>query len=389
MQRFALLVLSAVGLLAAPVFGDLTWTVEQLTTTGSDLHKWALHVSDGRAAWAGAAYGQNEDVYYYNGSTVEQLTTTAASEIPTDMDGGAVVWTGLHNGIRQVNVYRDGVTTRLDTPGWEAHTPRISGVNIAWWGQDSSYHTDLFVHDGVTVTQVSNDTNGDSSCDISGSTVVWQRWDGSGYEVFRHEIGVGGILNLTDSSRWAFRPRVDGDTVAWVGEIRPNVSNDVFCYCSGIKQLTTLGYLDHYVQPEVSGDKVVWCSKAGGDYHLYLYDGALQTTTVLASNSTHRYEPKIDGDYVVWSESDGHDGEIFLYDGATIHQITDDDISNGGVQISGDMLAWVGTVDQFGNNHVFAAHLVPEPCTALSLLCSLAVVMLRQRRLGHGPRRSA
>jgi len=385
MRSAALAIVITIALFAPPAHAGLTWTVEQITTTGASLHKWAVKASDGCVAWAAAPFGQDDDVYYYDGTSVHQLTDNSAGEIPTDMDGGAVVWASAESGIAQTYVHRNGITTRLDTPGWEALVPRISGNNIAWQGrQVTPYQDDLFVYDGATIHHVTNDSsNADLECDISGNTVAWRRWDGSGYEVFTYQIG-GTITNLSDSSRWASRPRIDGTTVAWVGEVRPNVRNDVFCYCGAIDQLTNLGYLDHYVQPVVSGSKIAWCAKAAGVPNVYLYDAATDTLTVLATNTN--CHPSIDGDYVVWSESDGHDGEIFLYDGTTTYQITDDNISNGTPSVSGNLIAWNGVIDQFGNSHIYVARLasdtpgglVPEPSAIL--LLGLAASAMRHRR---------
>ncbi len=378
MREIMLTVLFVVALLWTPAAAALTWTTEYLPP--NDWHKWSLHVSDGCVAWAAHGYGQDDEIYYFDGTTIHQLTDNSAGEVPHDMDGGAVVWTSAESGISQVYVYRNGVTTRLDTPGREALFPRISGQNVAWIGRAGA--DDLFVYDGTTIQQVTDDSYADWTCDISGSRVAWQRWDGSGYEVFTHDLG-GGMQNLSNSSRWAFRPRIDGDTIAWVGEVRPNVRNDVFCYCGGIRQLTNLGYLDHYVQPEVSGTKVVWSCEVGGEYKLLLYDCVTSITTELASSPTYRYYPQIDGDYVVWSEHDGHDHEIFLYDGVQTYQITDNDIGDGGVCVSGNTLAWISTLDVYGNSQISIATLVPEPSTALLLVLG-AVLAAGPRRRRRG-----
>jgi hypothetical protein len=377
------------GFLAVALFGvtnqlsaeALTWTTEQITTN-ADPHRWALHASVGRIAWAEASYGQDDEIWYYDGTSLHQLTDNNVDEYPRDMGGGAVVWKSQESGAWKLYVHRDGTTTEIDPLGREPLSPRISGSNVAWYGRQSSpYQDDIFYYDGTSVHQVTDDSNADLECDISVNKIAWRRWDGSGYEVFTHQLG-GSINNLSDSTRWASKPGIDSDTIAWIGEVRPNVAMDVFCHYAGtIRQLTNLGYLAYEVEPVVSGSKVAWCSKVGGSSgipNIYLYDAETDTTITLASNVN--CQPQIDGDYVVWTASDGHDGEVFLYDGDTVHQITDDDVNYGGACISGNMIVFGGVIDQFGNNHLYATKLfvVPEPAT-LGLMLIAGVALLCRR----------
>jgi len=80
----------------------------------------------------------------------------------------------------------------------------------------------------------------------------------------------------------------------------------------------------------------------------------------------------IDGNQIAWRGFDGNDFEVFLYDGLTISQITDNDVDEVSLQMSGGNLSWA--------TEIVVVAPVPEPSSYVLALVGLLAIGLYSRR---------
>jgi beta propeller repeat protein len=131
-----------------------------------------------------------------------------------------------------------------------------------------------------------------------------------------------------------------------------------------ITQLTDNTITD--IEPQISGNNIVWTGNDGNDDEIFLYDG--ETIIQLTDNDLFDFAPAISGNNLVWSASTANplvtplsNGSIFFYDGNTTTKLAD----VGGVlnsAISGNNIVW-GDLENtnpsniedenFGNSEVF------------------------------------
>jgi len=144
--------------------------------------------------------------------------------------------------------------------------PAISGSNVVWYAQDGSVDNDceIYFWDGVSITQITDNSIDDWDPDLSGSNVVWARDDGN-----------------------------DGEIYLWDGVTTTQITNN------------STGD----VEPAISGSNVVWACDDDNDYYyeICLWDGV--TTTQITDNDTDDRRPAISGSNVVWYGCDG--GTLF------------------------------------------------------------------------------
>ena len=245
--------------------------------------------NSGHVVWygkGGTDGGSDREIFYYDGSTITQLTTNSWEELyPEINNSGHVVWTGTggtDGGSDFEIFYYDGSTvTQLTANSVHESYPQINDSGHAVWygegGTDGGSDDEIFYYDGSTVTQLTTD-----------------------------EIDAG-------------EPRINNNghvVLVAAGDII--FSKDIFYYDgSTVTQLTTS---DVNSDPEINNSgHVVWMGKGGtdggSDLEIFYYDGS--TVTQLTTNSVKDQLPEINdnGDFV-WSGDGGTDGgsdyEIFL-----------------------------------------------------------------------------
>ncbi|MHC4445016.1 MAG: TolB family protein, partial [Planctomycetota bacterium] len=119
------------------------------------------------------------------------------------------------------------------------------------------YDSEIFLYDGTSTTQLTNNSYGDYFPQVSGSNVVWQGYDGNDYEIFLYD-GTS-TTQLTNNSYQDIDPQVSGSNVVWSGGYP--YDSEIFLYDgTSTTQLTNNSYGDYF--PQVSGSNVVW----QGDY---------------------------------------------------------------------------------------------------------------------------
>ncbi len=211
-----------------------------------------------------------------------------------------------------------------------------------------------------TTTQLTSNSFDDQGVDISGTNVVWRRWDGSDWEIHSNFAG-----QLTNNSIDDERPRISGTNVVWSA----SDGSDDEIYSNFAGQLTNNSIRDR--RPDISGTNVVWQYWDGSESGINSnFAGTLYTARdvenaavsgtnaawevahpplpadkevftnfagQLTDNSIADRYPAISGTNVVWAAYDGDDWEIFSNFAG---QLTDNNIDDMWPAISGTNVVW-------------------------------------------------
>ncbi len=291
--------------------------------------------------------------------TITRLTNNSSNDISPKISGSNVIWSGNDGKYDQLFFYDGKTTTQLSNNGiytdeLNVHA-EISGSHVVWSGYDDNVgeifnDTEIFLYDGKTTRQLTNNSFYEFNPQISGSKVVWSGSDGNDSEIFLYNGKT--ITQLTNNSLGDYEPQVSGSKVAWSSY--DGNDSEIFLYDGKtITQLTNNNFDD--IQPQLSGSRVVW---KGGEYlpcdcafnfsyNVFLYNG--KTTTQLTNSSLREFylhrPPQISGSNVVWfgsTSGDDDDNEIFFYNGRTTTQLTNNSFFDGEPQISGSKVVWTG-----------------------------------------------
>lgn len=217
--------------------------------------------------------------------------------------------------------------------------PKINDIGyVVWRAWDYSGGFDIFLYDGSSTTQLTNnDYVEDYMINDDGYVVFNSGWVVSDREIFLYD-GTS-TAQLTDNDYADGILNINGNGyVVWTGcdgiDCQGGTDGDweIFLYNeTSTTQLTDNDYDDIFPQINDNG-YVVWqgcdggsgwhCS--GGDSEIFLYNGT--STAQLTNNDYDDMYPQINHDgYVVWIGGDYDEKstwEIFLYDGASTTQLT-------------------------------------------------------------------
>lgn len=171
---------------------------------------------------------------------------------------------------------------------------------------------------------------------LSGTNVVWEKYDGNDFEIFMHSGG--STLQLTDNTDLDSRPQISGSRVVWHN--RPqSMDSEIMLYENGTTtQLTNDAFSNSDVG--ISGNFIVWQNSNAG---LSLYDG----TTIQSLAGPTANDPRVGGNGVVWRASDGNDAEIYhrnLTTGVTT-QLSNNNYNDHFQQVSDNRAIWTGYVN--------------------------------------------
>ncbi|MBN2020634.1 MAG: hypothetical protein JW749_10475 [Sedimentisphaerales bacterium] len=131
--------------------------IEQLTS--GDVDKDNVRISGVHAVWQGEdPNGGDWEIYYYDGSTVTQLTDNNTADIEPDIKGSNVVWQG-----------RDA-----NEGDWE-----------------------IFYSNGQCFLQITDNNQDDGNPQVSASRIFWKGWVGVNWEVFSAAFPVGVSMKVS------------------------------------------------------------------------------------------------------------------------------------------------------------------------------------------------
>lgn len=277
----------------------------------------ALGISGSNAVWNGID-GNDIEVFLYNGNTGSstQLTNNNVDDIAAGISGSNVIWSNFdQNFISRAFFYNGttGRTTQLTHPNSiNEQAIAISGANVVWSGFDGN-DLEVFLYNGTTSIQLTNNDIDDIPEGISGSNVIWNSIENSANKAFFYNGSTGQITQLTTSGSTQQAARgISEESVVWDAQI--NGTSEVFLYniaTGRSKRLTNNGVDD--TSFGLSGSNVVWGTTQAGLTRLFFYEDAQDTITPIADANAQTVFGGLSGSKVALTLSDGADSEIFFY----------------------------------------------------------------------------
>lgn len=244
--------------------------------SGSDFVWASGGINDsGHATWIASADLDitQSHVFYFDGTTTQQITTTAGFYGSLDINNdGAVVW------------------DRHDGSDWE-----------------------IMYFDGLSITQLTDNAVNDISPRIGNDgTVVWMRNDGSDFELMRYKAGV--IQQLTDNAVddvVTRAPNNSGQFFFYRGNVSPNV--DLMFYDgTSVQTVATAVGDDDTATPSLNNfGQLAYALDDGTDLELFVWDGS--ASTQVTDNDVDDFRSSInDNGALAWQRERGASAEIIL-----------------------------------------------------------------------------
>lgn len=245
--------------------------------------------------------------------------------------------------------------------------PQIWGSNVVWQGvggSDGGTDNEIFLFDGISITQLTTNTVHDLNPRVSSAGVYWERGAGTAAEVIYHN-GVT-ETGLTSNSVADVGITASGNLAAWVQGA--GTAQDIMLWNGTSATNITAGLGANVVDrlPHTDGSSVVWVRGSVPNQSVVKYDGSTYST--VASSTLAMDDPRVSGQYVVWEGNKGTgtggvDREIYLYDGSIVKQISDNAFPDNDPMISGDKVVWWGGT--FNNFSIFLYDILTESLNTL------------------------
>lgn len=273
----------------------------QLTSDNSD------HVDPvidaGQVVWRGS-----DGIFLYDGTSTVQLIDNPFYVGRPDIDAGQVVWSGGDGNDSEIFLYDGSSTIQLTNNSVDDVFPLIDAGQVMWGtpcppGTPYPGCSHLFLYDGTSTIQLADNAESYQAL----PEVLYQiadgqaTWGGSDGEIYLYD-GVG-VTQLTSTSAHDICPRIDGGQVAWFNYEATFLYDGSHTIC-----LTTGNGTADGGFPRIDSGQVVWAgrSRDSGDYLTWLYDGSDITSLGPVANT-----PQIDSGQVLWMDPDNN---VFLYD---------------------------------------------------------------------------
>lgn len=268
--------------------------------------------------------------------------------------------------------------SRITTSGKATH-PAINSSQIAWTDttdgtlKSQIYKYNLSSSQASRVSNTSTPTGiwqqGMTGAAISDSRIVWDDLRPISTAPFMNSSVYNYNLSTSTESKAmdTLVVNTDGTSNSIIGTSRVAVSGDKMVW-EDTRNSTTAGNSDIYmldlstntetqittdsndqVDPDISGNRIVWTDTRYGGYTVFMYDLTTSTELQIAPSSTGtRNPPAIDDHLIVWEQVTTEQGniansDIYVYDIDThdYTQLTSNTAEQNSPDVSGSKVVWV------------------------------------------------
>ena len=210
--------------------------------------------------------------------------------------------------------------------------PQIWGNQVVWSGFDG-HDFEIYLWDGTSVRQLTDNETDDTEPRVHDGKVVWQGSDGSDSEIFYWDGAK--VLRLTNDAVEDTAPRIHAGEVVW--EEHAGATREIVLYRAGARTRITRNALDD-AAPDVEHGVVVWQGFDGHDWEIYRWQRG--HVTQLTDNDVDDVEPLLSDGAVAWRGFDGHDWEVYAWSGGVTTRVTDDDADATSLAFRDGVATW-------------------------------------------------
>ena len=280
-------------------------TAKPITSNGLyDVEPW---ISGQRVLWKRSSDGQTCSLQLYDGSSIRRLDASFDCDNDARLAGPFAIWTDAYLLSDDVFLY-DDVAEDTERHGDLVQTEREArvgddgGTATALWRDGRG----LWYFDGSDVQELASGPV--AGQELRGDRAVWVEFDGNDEEVFLFDGS--SVTQLTDNDYDDDQPQVAGDYVVWRGH--SGTDTEIFVFDgSDVVALTNDARNDRNPQVSIGQDGVTiaWTKDDGNDDELWMFDGC--EVTQLTDNAKEDSSPSLDGNVVAWVQGTGDGAEVF------------------------------------------------------------------------------
>jgi hypothetical protein len=244
-------------------------------------------------------------ILFYDGLNIVQIIDHIGIDSPRLNDAGQIVWAQKDGNDEDIFFFNGSNIIQLTNNDEYDWYPVINNNGeVAWQGYDGS-DWEIYLYNGSTVTQLTDNNYDDTSCRLNNSgQVSWQGFDGTDLEIFFYNGAT--TSQLTNDNYHEFNSQMnDNGQLVWQGY------DEIFLYTgSTVIQLTDNNYVDWAPFINDNG-QVVWYGKEdGADWEIYLAEPMNPITINISqvhifSHGTEKVQ--IQGEIILDEDSDGID----------------------------------------------------------------------------------
>ena len=182
--------------------------------------------------------------------------------------------------------------------------------------------------------------------DLSSRYAVWEDERLGDDQLWVYDVGTGSSYQLTSGSSKKSHPTIDGTRVV-AEDSRTGVTSSLYQWdaASGAEAaLAPSSIFDRYL-PSISGTWTSWVDVRNGNYDIFAYNSATDTTIAVETDGYRQDEPAMSGNRIVWTDtrlSAGSWGDIWAYNvsGGIKGPICTDSSIQLNPSVSGNRAVW-------------------------------------------------
>jgi len=339
------------------------WNVKKLVCP-EDVNWQFMDFADGKAVWKEWTAVPNPDydppndmdfwleytghIMQYDGNSVSRISIDAVDEFDYPVTSERnVTWRTWRRGVTFFNS-QTGATRYLSET--DAHNYlSILGSKVAW---DDRSRNSICIYEGSDVNTITEVGQEGGFADLGEAGVVFEYHQYWPYPPVPSEIYFydGTLHQITHNSIGDSSAQISGHSLTWIywpewnkyGLRLYDLQSDTMLT---LTEPTRNGWI-HRTRRSMLGNQVVWMQRFDSEeeFRVMYYDG--EATRSLGSG----WWPTISQRGIVWSSAYGNEGEIHFFDGLRTYQITDNDFCDQRPIIGRNYIVWWGKGPEDGQH---------------------------------------
>ena len=213
-------------------------------------------LSNGQIVWV-AYDGHDEEIFFFDGLEIIQLTNNDENDNTPSIDNGQIVWLG--NGYESDLFYYDGSNIhQITDSGYLQHGPEISNGIISWYAKD------IFLYDGTRVKQITDNNLNNQGLKNHEGDLVWYS-NPSKLQIFMRKFSV--TAQITNNQYYNQDPVIHSGMAAWIGVGHP--TSDAFLFDgTNVIQLSDDATGDGIIR--ICNGRVAWIKMYEDDWEIFV-----------------------------------------------------------------------------------------------------------------------
>ena len=137
-----------------------------------------------------------------------------------------MVWSSDDGNDQEIYLFDGSSTIQLTNNSFNDYDAEIYSNKVVWSGYDGT-DTEIYLFDGSSTIQLTDNSFNDSSPKIFGNNVVWSGYDGNDSEIYLYNGS--STIQVTDNNSEDYSPDISGNNLVWLSTSSPaSFGSDLF-----------------------------------------------------------------------------------------------------------------------------------------------------------------